>query len=56
MNQHIAKQLQLQNLLKPRKKPFEQQISKAPKKAYFELLAHPAIIIPYIDKEETANI
>ena len=28
---------------------------KAPRKAYFELLAQPAIIIPYIDNEETAN-
>ena len=26
-----------------------------PKKAYFELLAHPDIIIPYTPKEDTAN-
>ena len=45
-NQHIIKLLQLQNQLKPHKKPFEQQTSRAPKNAYFELLAHPAIIIP----------
>ena len=29
---------------------------RAPKKAYFELLAHPAIITPYIDNDEIAKI
>lgn len=28
----------------------------APRKAYFELLAHPAIIIPYTFNDEMANI
>jgi hypothetical protein len=28
---------------------------KAPKKAYFELLAHPPTITPYTPNEESAN-